>query len=68
MGEGLAIGIDALQRAMVIGTSMAKLRGATGGVALPNTRFEVRVPVERLYHVHGIPREYVAFVFGGMRT
>ncbi len=57
MGEGLTIGLDAMQRATVIGTPMAGLRGATSGTTLPHTQFEVRVPAERLYHVRGTPRE-----------
>ena len=57
MGEGLTIGLDAMQRATVIGTPMAGLRGATYGTTLPHTRIEVRVPAERLYHVRGTPRE-----------
>ncbi len=57
MGEGITIGLDAMQRAAVIGTPMAGLRGATYGTTLPHTGFEVRVPAERLYHVRGTPRE-----------
>ncbi len=57
MGEGLTIGLDGMQRAMVIGTPMAGLRGATYGTTLPHTGFEVRIPAERLYHVRGTPRE-----------
>ncbi len=60
MGEGITIGLDAMQRAMIIGSPMAGLLGATYVTTLPNTGFEVRVPAERLYHVGGIPRE--AFV------
>lgn len=57
MGEGITIGLDAMQRATVIGTPMAGLRGATYGTTLPHTGFEVRVPAEQLYHVLGTPRE-----------
>ena len=57
MGEGLAIGLDGMQRATIIGTPMAGLRGATYGKTLRNTEIEVRIPVERLFHVRGTPRE-----------
>jgi C-terminal processing protease CtpA/Prc len=57
MGEGIAIGLDGMQRATIVGTPMAQLLGATEGMTLPHTRFEVRVPTERLYHVDGTPRE-----------
>lgn len=57
MGEGLALALDGMERATVVGTPMAGLLGATYGVTLPRTGFGVRVPAERLYHVDGTPRE-----------
>ncbi|MBS0313464.1 MAG: peptidase [Proteobacteria bacterium] len=57
MGEGLAIGFDAMQRATIIGTQMARLQGEIGGITLPHTKIDVRIPVARLYHVNGQPRE-----------
>ncbi len=57
MGEGITIGLDGMRRATIVGTPMARLRGATYGTRLPHTGFEVRVPAERLYHVRGTPRE-----------
>lgn len=57
MGEGLAIGFDAMQRATIIGTRMVRLQGEMGSIVLPHTGIEVRVPVVRLYHVNGLPRE-----------
>lgn len=57
MGEGITIGLDAMQRATIVGTAMAGLRGATYGVTLPHTGIGIRVPAERLYHVNGTPRE-----------
>lgn len=59
MGEGIAIGFDALGKATV-GGPMAQLRGATYHVELPNSKIGVNLPAERLYHVNGTPRE--AFV------
>lgn len=57
MGEGLAIGLDGMNRAAVVGTPMAGLRGALHEHTLPNTEISVRIPAERLYHVNGTPRE-----------
>ena len=60
MGEGIAIGFDAMRRATVVGTRMAGLEGATSTITLPHTRIGVTFPTERLFHVDGTPRE--AFV------
>jgi carboxyl-terminal processing protease len=56
MGEGLAIGLDGMKRATVIGTPMAGLRGAIGSTTLPESQIRVFFPIERLYHVDGTPR------------
>lgn len=60
MGEGVAIGLDAMQRGRVFGSSMAGLRGAIYSRKLTHTDIPVQVPAERLYHLDGTPRE--AFV------
>ena len=60
MGEGMAIGFDAMKRAEIVGTPMARLRGGTESFELPKTRIPVHLPTYRLYHVNGTPRE--AFV------
>ncbi len=57
MGEGLAIGLNAARSTPVIGAPMAHLLGALGETRLPNTQITVRVPVEKLFHVNGTPRE-----------
>lgn len=57
MGEGLAIGFDAVGRGVVVGTPMAGLLGATERIPLPRTGIGLNLPVERLYHVDGTPRE-----------
>ncbi|HEU4333820.1 MAG TPA: S41 family peptidase [Candidatus Eisenbacteria bacterium] len=57
MGEGMAIGLDGMKRATILGTPMAGLLGALYQESLPNTGFVARVPAERLYHVDGRPRE-----------
>jgi carboxyl-terminal processing protease len=60
MGEGLAIGFDALRRATIVGTPMARLCGGTDSFELPRTGIPVHLPTYRLYHVNATPRE--AFV------
>ncbi|WP_158011091.1 S41 family peptidase [Hymenobacter lapidarius] len=57
MGEGLAIGFDALGRATVVGSEMARLNGAIYSYKLPNSGIGFSIPVERLFHVNGQPRE-----------
>lgn len=57
MGEGMAIGFDAMKRVKVIGSEMAKLLGAIDGFELFETKIGFQIPTERLYHVNGTPRE-----------
>ena len=57
MGEGLAIGFDATIGATIVGTPMAGLLGATARITLPRTGIGINLPMERLYHVEGTPRE-----------
>lgn len=57
MGEGIAIGMDGLKRATIVGTRMAGLLGATRQITLPNSGVGVSFPAEKLYHVNGTPRE-----------
>jgi carboxyl-terminal processing protease len=57
MGEGLAIGFDALHRATVVGTEMAQLKGAIYSYKLPNSGIGFAIPVERVFHINGQPRE-----------
>ena len=59
MGEGLAIGFEALG-ARVEGSRMAGLLGAIYDHRLPHSELIVKIPTERLYAVDGTPRE--AFV------
>ncbi len=56
MGEGIAIGLDAMHRATVIGTRMAGLRGAVDSTTLPVSGLRVFFPAERLFHIDGTPR------------
>ena len=59
MGEGLAIGLDALG-ADVVGESMAGLLGAVYDHRLANSGLVIKLPTERLYSVDGAPREAFA--------
>jgi carboxyl-terminal processing protease len=56
MGEGLAIGFDALG-ARVEGDRMAGLLGAVYDLRLENSGLVIKIPAERLYAVDGTPRE-----------
>ena len=63
MGEGLAIGLDGMGRALTVGTPMAGLLGGVSVLTLPQTGISVRIPTERLTHIDGTPREaYVPHV------
>ena len=52
MGEGIAIGMDGLKRATIVGTEMAGLLGATSGITLPISKIGVNFPVRET-----VPRE-----------
>ncbi len=57
MGEGLAIGFDALIGATVIGTEMQKLAGAISRYNLEHQKFTYQLSNEKLFHINGTPRE-----------
>ncbi len=57
MGEGMAIGLDGMKRATVIGSPMAGLAGAVEEVRLPCSGLVVGYPAARLLHLDGTPRE-----------
>lgn len=57
MGEGMVIGFDAMHRAEIVGTEMAGLLGAIYSYTLPETKIGFQIPVEKLFHVNGTPRE-----------
>lgn len=56
MGEGLAVGLDALG-AEVVGDPMAGLLGAIYDHRLANSGLVIKLPTERLYAIDGTPRE-----------
>lgn len=57
MGEGVAVGFDAMRRATVVGTPMAHLAGAVSESTLPHTGVRVAYPTEQVFHVDGKPRQ-----------
>jgi carboxyl-terminal processing protease len=57
MGEGMAIGFDAMHRAVVVGTEMAHLAGAVTDFRLTRTGVDVAFATEQLFHVNGTPRQ-----------
>lgn len=57
VGEGIVIGFDALKRATVMGTPMARLNGAIYSYQMPHSRIGFSFPAEKLFHVNGTPRE-----------
>ena len=57
MGEGIAIGFDAMNRGTVVGTKMAGLIGAINGFKLTETHISFQITTEQLYHINGTPRE-----------
>lgn len=56
MGEGLAIGFDAIG-AKVVGHCMAGLLGAIYDFRLPGSGLVLKIPTERLSAIDGTPRE-----------
>ena len=57
MGEGMAIGLDGMRRASIVGTRMAGLNGAVFTHHLQHANFNYTVPGEALAHLNGTPRE-----------
>ncbi|MEO1967472.1 MAG: S41 family peptidase [Sphingomonadaceae bacterium] len=57
MGEGMTVGLKALDRAKVVGARMAGLRGGTQDFTLPHTGITVDFPTYRIMQVDGTPRE-----------
>ncbi len=57
MGEGIAVGFNAMQRAVIVGTPMAHLAGSVSDDKLPQTGVDVAYATEQIYHVDGVPRQ-----------
>ena len=56
MGEGMAIGLDAMKRATIVGTRMAGLNGAVFDLELPNSKIKLQYAAEKLFHMNGTSR------------
>lgn len=57
MGEGMAIGLDGMHRATIVGTRMARLNGGIFNLELPQTKIGLAYAGEKLNHINGTPRE-----------
>jgi len=57
MGEGMAIGFDAMKRATIMGRPMAGLLGENYTFEMPATKIRFSFPCVQLKHVNGTPRE-----------
>ncbi|MEL6132547.1 MAG: S41 family peptidase, partial [Bacteroidota bacterium] len=57
IGEAMVIGFDGMKRGEILGTRMAGLLGAIGNYTLKNTKIKFQLPITRLYHIDGTPRE-----------
>ena len=57
MGEGMAIGFDAMQRATIVGTKMAGLLGEIFSFKTPELKIPFSFPCVQLQTVNGQPRE-----------
>ena len=57
MAEGMAIGLDGMKRARIVGTRMAGLNGGIFNLELPNTKIGIGYAGEKLDHINGTPRE-----------
>ena len=44
MGEGVAVGFDALHRAVVVGTSLGQLNGSVQTITLDHTQYQTKNP------------------------
>lgn len=57
MGEGVAIGLDGMSRATIVGTRMAGLNGGIFNLELARTKIGVAYAGEKLNQLNGAPRE-----------
>lgn len=57
MGEGLAVGLDGMKRAEIVGTEMERLAGEMNGFSFKHQKYGYRLSTAKLYHVNGTPRE-----------
>ena len=56
MGEGMAIGLDGMDRATIVGSKMARLAGGTEATDFSKLNLSVFLPTYDLHHLDGTPR------------
>lgn len=57
MGEGVAVALDGMDRATIIGTEMDGLRGGMKGIKMMTQNFSYFFSFEKIFHIDGTPRE-----------
>ena len=57
MGEGIAIALQGMHRAKLVGGPMAGLQGAITRFTLDSSGIAYFFPTERLFRIDGTPRE-----------
>ena len=57
MGEGLAIGMEALGAGIIVGTEMERLAGEISGFSFRHQNYGYQLSTAKLYHINGAPRE-----------
>ena len=57
MGEGMAVGFEAMDRAPIVGTEMKRLAGSDFDFTFKHQDFKFKIILEKLYHVDGRLRE-----------
>lgn len=57
MGEGLAVGLDGMDRAMLMGSEMERLAGEMQYIPFHNRNYGFRISTAKLAHIDGTPRE-----------
>jgi len=58
MGEGMAVGFDAMNRAEVWGDKMAGLAGGIEELHLPASNISIRIPIYGIKHINGTSRHH----------
>jgi carboxyl-terminal processing protease len=57
MGEGIAIGLNSIDKAKIIGTEMARLAGGMKSIKFKNHNYSFQVSFEKIFDINGNPRE-----------
>lgn len=57
MGEGIAIGLNSMNRATIFGTEMARLAGGMKTINFKNHNYGFQVSFEKIFDINGKPRE-----------